>query len=121
MTRRKTGSGQAVSEDGEGPAAPGVDRSRNETAAQARHILEADSHSDLRRFLDGEVERTASGFNATTEARRMFVPFSFADDAAEALTVTKMHGLVAEKLNRMPADMAWVLYLTTLPPPAEEN
>jgi hypothetical protein len=51
----------------------------------------------------------------------MFVPFSFADEAAEALAVTKMHGLVSEKLNRMPADMAWVLYLTTLPPRAEEN
>ena len=101
---------------------PPLDRRSSETPAQTTGVLEGNSASaEVRNLLDGQVERTEYGFAAATDERILFVPYAVTDDAAKALVAAKIHGLLASKLEKMPADKAHALYLTTLPPDLKEN
>jgi hypothetical protein len=107
-------------------AVPPLDRQRGGIAAQRKAIPEGVLSAELNRralaeTLDGEVERTSHGFAATTAERVLHVPYSLAADAAEALLITKTQGLLTTKLDRMQPEMAWIVYMLTLPSAQTEN
>jgi hypothetical protein len=118
MTKRKTatsGSGQAFSRDGDFQTVRALDSSPKETAAQARPVLDADSHAELRLFLDGECIRHSDGFHAITADKQMWIPFTRTRCPAEALRIAKTEGLVSAKLEAMDEDAREVLLALTLP------
>jgi hypothetical protein len=75
----------------------------------------------LRNLLDGEVERRVDGFDCTTAARTLFVPYNVTRDVATALAICKERGLLIEKLEAMTAAQADVLFATTIAQPLAEN
>jgi len=77
----------------------------------------AGNSRELCEVLDGTAEMTAFGFDALTESRRLFVPFSRASDAAEALVICRRDGLLVEKLARMGQAQRDCLVATTLARP----
>jgi hypothetical protein len=88
-------------------------RSPARASAQERAIL--------CQVLDGQVTRRAAGFAAESCDRVMFIPFETTCDAAVALVITKMQGLISAKLDKMEPEAADILYATTLPLPDSEN
>lgn len=100
----------------------GVSRSVNRPSAPAPEPARAISvQQALRQVLDGQVTRRAAGFAAESCDRIMFIPFETTCDAAVALVITKMQGLISAKLDKMEPEAADILYATTLPLPDSEN
>jgi hypothetical protein len=83
-------------------------------------LIESNSRA-IAELLDGEAERRASGFDATTATRTLFVPYTLTRDAAIALAICKAHGLLLEKLDAMTPAAADVLFATTIAGPMPEN
>ena len=102
-------------------AVPGTDRRCGGTRTQRNSVVETAAHAELRLELDGEVERTATGFNAATPTRRMFVPYDRTCDPAVALVICKAQGLVLAKLASMDDATAAITYALTFPRSVMEN
>lgn len=71
--------------------------------------------------LDGECDCRRDGFDALTETRKLFVPYSVTACAEEALVVCKLRGLVKAKLDAMDWETAWTTYMLTLPTHEPQN
>lgn len=79
------------------------------------------NHRDLCQILDGEVERTATGFRTATAERFMFVSYERTRDPATAMAICKAEGLLASKLDAMSPEAADFWYATTLPQSREND
>lgn len=71
--------------------------------------------------LDGDCAVRPDGFDAETETRRLFVPYSVTTCSAEALVVCKLRGLVTAKLDAMYWETAWTTHMLTLPTQEPQN
>lgn len=69
---------------------------------------------ELRTLLDGEAIPHAGGFDAVTEHRAMWVPFTVTRDPAQALAICRERGLLLAKLNAMDPEAADMVYATTI-------
>ena len=78
-------------------------------------------NTDLRQLLDGEAAERPDGWDCLGSERTLFVPYHITKDAAQALLLCKLRGLVTAKLNAMDREAAWAAYMLTVPTPELTN
>ena len=116
-TKKKSSRHDAILPPSHGGGSVGqtaTDRRLDEPRAQGNAIPEGPSR-EVCELLDGESIRTYFGFDAITEERIMFIPFSTTRCPTQALLICRHDGLIVEKLYALPDEVADVLYWTHLP------
>lgn len=114
ITTRSRGDGSIVASATEVSTSGALAQRRRVLCEQP--ILETAERTELRTALDGEADRGLFGFNASTESRVLFVPYTRAADSAEAILLCQRHGFISEKLAQMNETAASITYFTTIIP-----
>jgi hypothetical protein len=83
--------------------------------------MKKNTEHELQQLLDGEAAVRPDGFDVLACSRTLFVPYHVTQDAAAALLICKLRGLVTAKLFAMDPARAWCLYMTTVPEPEQSN